>query len=272
MCGCRLFSNILSFFFLWYTYVFFGTRNTEFKVNVESQGGMKVLSRSEAGTKIALGLSTNPGKVIAGWPTTPILNVQRADNGEPVTHSEALLNIVAPQHHSPQLRWATRWSRSRKSKKDRWRLQPHPDVKDGLETLRSNVIIDSSNGNNMSGGNLKMVVLSNGGKVQTEKLLLNIGLRSYFDEILSAEDVQRYKPDSEPYLNTSKILRVEISEIAMVSSNLLDILGAYSVGMKTCWINRQQQIVNEEIDAKPDYTFHKVGEIEEVFLQGQQER
>src|SRR6266540_3757439 len=100
MCGCRLFSNILSFFLLWYTYVFFGTRNTEFKVNVESQGGMKVLSRSEAGTKIALGLSTNPGKVIAGRPTTPILNVQRADNGEPVTHSEALLNIVAPQHHS----------------------------------------------------------------------------------------------------------------------------------------------------------------------------
>ncbi len=159
-----------------------------------------------------------------------------------------------------------------KIKEGQMHLQPYPDVKDGLETLRSNVIIDSSNGNNTSGGNLKMVVLSNGGKVQTEKLLLNIGLRSYFDEILSAEDVQRYKPDSEPYLNTSKILRVEISEIAMVSSNLWDILGAYNVGMKTCWINRQQQIVNEEIDAKPDYTFHKVGEIKEVFLQGQQER
>src|SRR6266511_2114997 len=152
-----------------------------------------------------------------------------------------------------------------KIKEGQMHLQPYPDVKDGLETLRSNVIIDSSNGNNTSGGNLKMVVLSNGGKVQTEKLLLNIGLRSYFDEILSAEDVQRYKPDSEPYLNTSKILRVEISEIAMVSSNLWDILGAYNVGMKTCWINRQQQIVNEEIDAKPDYTFHKVGEIKEVF-------
>jgi 2-haloacid dehalogenase len=159
-----------------------------------------------------------------------------------------------------------------KIKEGQMHLQPYPDVKAGLETLRSNVIIDNSNGNNTSGSNLKkMVVLSNGGKVQTEKLLSNIGLRSYFDEILSAEDVQRYKPSSEPYLNTSKILRVEISEIVMVSSNLWDILGAYSIGMKTCWINREQQIVNEEIDAKPDYTFRKLGDVKEVFLQGQQE-
>jgi plastocyanin len=72
---------------------FFGTRNTEFKVNVEGQGVIKTIDGTEAGTDITLEVATNPGRVIAGQPTTLILNVERADNGEPVTHSEALLNI-----------------------------------------------------------------------------------------------------------------------------------------------------------------------------------
>jgi hypothetical protein len=72
---------------------FFGTRNTELKVNVASQGGVKTIAGTEAGTDITLEMATNPGKVIAGQPTTLILNAARADNGEPVTHSEALLNI-----------------------------------------------------------------------------------------------------------------------------------------------------------------------------------
>jgi hypothetical protein len=72
---------------------FFGTRNTKFKVNVESQGGVKTIAGTEAGTDIELELATSPGRVIAGEPATLILNVNRADSGEPVTHSEALLNI-----------------------------------------------------------------------------------------------------------------------------------------------------------------------------------
>jgi plastocyanin len=72
---------------------FFGTRNTEFKVNVESQGGIKTLAGTEAGTDITVELATNPGKTIAGQPTTLIFNVARADNGEPITHPDGLINI-----------------------------------------------------------------------------------------------------------------------------------------------------------------------------------
>jgi plastocyanin len=72
---------------------FFGTRNTEFKVDVASQGGVKTIAGTESGTDITVELVTNPGKIIAGQPTTLILNVNQADNGEPITHSEALLNI-----------------------------------------------------------------------------------------------------------------------------------------------------------------------------------
>lgn len=71
---------------------FFGTRNTEFTVNVASQGAVKEIKGSEQGT-VRLELSTNPEKVIAGQPATLILNVKNADTGEEVTHSEALLRM-----------------------------------------------------------------------------------------------------------------------------------------------------------------------------------
>jgi 2-haloacid dehalogenase len=89
-------------------------------------------------------------------------------------------------------------------------------------------------------------------------LLSNSSLRKYFDYIISAEEVRKYKPSSEPYLHVSKKLNLQISQIALVSSNLWDIAGAKSVGMHTCWINREGKKINEEINVKPDYVFSSV--------------
>lgn len=52
------------------------------------------------------------------------------------------------------------------------------------------------------------------------------GLRKYFDYIISAEEVRKYKPSPEPYLLVSNKLNLQISQIALVSSNLWDIAGA----------------------------------------------
>jgi 2-haloacid dehalogenase len=96
--------------------------------------------------------------------------------------------------------------------------------------------------------------LSNGETSKTDKLLSNGGLRQYFDYILSAEDVKKYKPSREPYIMASKRLGIPISDICLVSSNLWDIAGGQAAGMQTCWINRGEEIkANEELDIKPDY-------------------
>jgi FMN phosphatase YigB (HAD superfamily) len=53
-------------------------------------------------------------------------------------------------------------------------------------------------------------------------------------------------------------MNLQISQIALVSSNLWDIVGAKSVGMHTCWINREDKKTNEEINVKPDYVFFSI--------------
>jgi FMN phosphatase YigB (HAD superfamily) len=57
------------------------------------------------------------------------------------------------------------------------------------------------------------VLVSNGGADKSSTILPNNGLRKYFDHIISAEEVRKYKPSAEPYLLVSKKLNLQISDI-----------------------------------------------------------
>ena len=99
---------------------------------------------------------------------------------------------------------------------------------------------------------------------KTEKLLSNAGLRQYFDYIISAEDVKKYKPSPEPYSLASKRTGIPISDICLVSSNLWDIAGGQAVGMQTCWINRGEDVkASEELDIKANYILSAIEKIKD---------
>jgi 2-haloacid dehalogenase len=133
------------------------------------------------------------------------------------------------------------------------KMEPFPDVKRGLEKIQA------------LGSAAKLVILTNGSKQQTEKLLANAKLRNYFEEIISVESVQRYKPAPAPYLKAAEILNIPIGQIMLVSSNLWDIAGAQAADMKTCWVNREKGgIVNDEIDIKPAYTVSSIEDIIDI--------
>lgn len=71
---------------------FFGTRSHDFVVNVGSPGGVKTIS-TDMGKKVELSLSTNPETVIAGQPTTLILDVKDATTGKHIMHPDALMTV-----------------------------------------------------------------------------------------------------------------------------------------------------------------------------------
>ena len=131
-------------------------------------------------------------------------------------------------------------------------LNPFPDSEKGLEKLKA------------KGDRTIIAILSNGEAAKTDKLLSESGMRQYFDYIVSAEDVKKYKPSSEPYTLASKRLGIPISDICLVSSNLWDIAGGQAVGMRTCWINRGEEVkANEEMDIKPDYESDSIEKVNE---------
>jgi 2-haloacid dehalogenase len=133
-------------------------------------------------------------------------------------------------------------------------LDPFPDSKKGLQKLSEAEATTTERQHDGDLDRMALIVLTNGEYDKSDKLLSNSGLRRYFDCIVSAEEVRKYKPSREPYLLASKRLNLEISQIALVSSHLWDIAGARAVGMRTCWIDRREyKKATEEIDIKTDY-------------------
>lgn len=132
-------------------------------------------------------------------------------------------------------------------------LDPFPDSKRGLEELKA------------KDDGIIIAILSNGEAVKTDKLLSNVGLRQYFDYVISAEDVKKYKPFPEPYIMASKKLGIPISDICLVTSNLWDIAGGQAAGMQTCWINRGEEVkASEELDVRPDSIFNSIEKVNEL--------
>ena len=71
----------------------FGSRTFEFTVDVLSQGMTQILDGSEPGTSIEANLSTQPQRIVAGQPTTLLIDVNDAKTGEDATHVDGLITI-----------------------------------------------------------------------------------------------------------------------------------------------------------------------------------
>jgi 2-haloacid dehalogenase len=141
-------------------------------------------------------------------------------------------------------------------------LDPFPDSEKGLQKLNEAKITATEKQHEGKSGRTTFIVLTNGEYDKSDMLLSNSGLRRYFDCIVSAEEVRKYKPSRELYLLASKRLNLEISQIALVSSHLWDIAGAQAVGMHTCWIDRREyKKATDEIDVKPDFVCTSVENI-----------
>jgi 2-haloalkanoic acid dehalogenase type II len=114
-------------------------------------------------------------------------------------------------------------------------LNPFPDSKKGLEKLneaKRRKTIAGTAGEVPTG----FILLSNGEAHKSDIILSNIKLRKYFDYIVSAEEVRKYKPSPEPYLLVSKKLNLHISQIALVSSNFWDSILPGSTAITDCML------------------------------------
>jgi 2-haloacid dehalogenase len=78
------------------------------------------------------------------------------------------------------------------------------------------------------------------------------GLISYFELVISAEEIKKYKPCIEAYQLAAKKLKVSEKEMMMVSSHSWDIMGAANAGMKTAFIKRNNEMLYP-LAPKPDY-------------------
>ena len=101
------------------------------------------------------------------------------------------------------------------------RLDPWPDVVDGLTRLKSRYTICT-----LSNGNIG--------------LLTNMAKRSGlpWDCILSAEVFRAYKPDPATYLGVARVFDVAPADVMLVAAHQDDLAAARACGLQTAYIER----------------------------------
>ena len=105
---------------------------------------------------------------------------------------------------------------------DAWhRLDPWPDVRPGLEALRSRCVTAA-----LSNGHVRLLV----------DLARHGDLR--FDCLLSAELARAYKPSPEVYRTAAQLLGVQPAELMMVAAHPWDLEGARTAGLRTAFVDR----------------------------------
>ena len=105
-----------------------------------------------------------------------------------------------------------------------FKLDAFPDAREALMALRTR--------------GLKTAILSNGAPKMLDAAVANAGLAGDLDAVLSVDAIRIYKPRAEVYALATDAFSLAPREIAFVSSNRWDVMGATAFGFKCLWINR----------------------------------
>jgi len=116
-------------------------------------------------------------------------------------------------------------------------LPPHPEVKESLAQLRK--------------AGLRLAALTNSTQKVAQAQRTNDRLSEYFEQILSADTVQRLKPASEPYQMAAKQFGVSVGEVRLIAAHAWDVAGAMRAGCAAAFIARPGKVLNP-LAPRPD--------------------
>ena len=120
---------------------------------------------------------------------------------------------------------------------DMQELPPHPEVEDALGRLRD--------------AGIRLAALTNSTQQVADAQIDNSGLRDYFEQVLSADTVQRLKPAPEPYRMAAESLGVEVGQVRLVAAHAWDVVGAMRAGCAAAFVARPGMVLNP-LAARPD--------------------
>lgn len=108
--------------------------------------------------------------------------------------------------------------------------------------------------------NYRIAALTNSPERIITERMQKTGLISYFEEVLSAEQVRKYKPAAEVYQWAADRLKLSPAKILLVSAHSWDIAGAANVGMQTAFIRQHKQLLYP-LAPEPDFTCSSIPDL-----------
>lgn len=129
------------------------------------------------------------------------------------------------------------------------KLPAYGDVKSSLEQLQ--------------GRGYRLYAFSNGSAEAVETLLSTAGIRGFFLEVVSVDDLGTFKPDPAVYHHFLVKSGATKDDAWLISSNAFDVIGALSAGIRAVWLQRSRGTVFDPWGMKPTRTIQNLNELEE---------
>jgi len=112
---------------------------------------------------------------------------------------------------------------------------------------------------------LEIYALTNGPQEDVEKLYEDDAINQYFKDIISADEIKKYKPDPAIYKHFLDRTGSSAKDSWLISGNGFDVTGASSFGMNSVWIRRSKQQLIDSWGGRPTHTIKSMSELEALF-------
>lgn len=99
-----------------------------------------------------------------------------------------------------------------------------------------------------------MFAFSNGTADAVEALLKNAGIREYFIDVVSVDEMKSYKPNPAVYNHFLRRAGALGANAWLISSNPFDVIGAISSGMRAAWVKRSPDALFDPWGIEPTLT------------------
>jgi HAD superfamily hydrolase (TIGR01509 family) len=112
--------------------------------------------------------------------------------------------------------------------------------------------------------NKKIVVITNNGRVGTERTLKRLGLQGFFDGVITRDDVDELKPDPGIVMKALSLAGVHAGEAVLVGDSLIDIRAAKAAFVRSVAIPSGPFPVSRLLQEEPDFIASSFLEVPEL--------
>jgi len=109
----------------------------------------------------------------------------------------------------------------------------------------------------------RLYPFSNGTTDMVSAVLEHARIDQFFEDVISVDSLQTFKPDPEVYHHVVEIADVAPENCWLVSSNGFDVIGAVSAGMKAAWLKRFDGVVFDPWEFEPTQVIRSLDELPE---------
>ena len=128
-------------------------------------------------------------------------------------------------------------------------LPPFPDALEALPELKN--------------AGFSLFAFSNGKPDDVASLLETSGISSYFEDVVSTDEIKSFKPNPAVYAHFLRRTGATGKEAWLVSGNPFDVIGAISAGMRGAWVKRSPQAIFDPWEIEPTITIGSLSELAE---------